>query len=235
VAEPATRPVPANCPRIVELPRALRPREKLLERGSRALSAAELVALILGTGTRGDDVMRVAERLVRRHGLEGLPKLTTRDWCDTPGVGVVRACRFAAIFELHRRLRASAEQDPPRVAQPREAAVLAAELRSARKEHLVALYLDAQNRLIAKETITIGSLNTTRTHPREILQPAIEHSALGYVLVHNHPSGSLTPSIDDIEFTRGIRRASEIIGIDLYDHVIVSSRGFVSLKEKGLL
>jgi len=108
-------------------------------------------------------------------------------------------------------------------------------LRRARKEHLVALYLDAQNRLLAKETITIGSLNTTRTHPREILYPAIQHLALGFVLVHNHPSGSLTPSVDDVEFTRSVRRAGEMIGIELYDHLIVSARGFVSLKEKGLL
>ena len=235
MAEPATCPVPTNCPRIVELPRSLRPREKLLDRGARCLTAAELIALIIGSGTRQDGVLRLSERLVRRYGIDELPNLTTDEWCETPGVGIVRACRFAAIFELYRRLRANAEQDPPRVSQPREAAVLVPELRTARKEHLVALYLDAQNRLIARETITIGSLNTTRTHPREILQPAIEHGALGYVLVHNHPSGSLTPSIDDIEFTRGIRRASEIIGIDLYDHVIVSSRGFISLKEKGLL
>ena len=97
------------------------------------------------------------------------------------------------------------------------------------------MILDAQNRLLAKETITIGSLNTTRTHPREILYPAIQHLALGFVLVHNHPSGSLTPSVDDVEFTRSVRRAGELIGIELYDHLIVSARGFVSLKEKGLL
>ena len=89
--------------------------------------------------------------------------------------------------------------------------------------------------LLGRETISIGSLNTTRTHPREILQPAIACSALGFILGHNHPSGSLTPSQDDIDFTRAIKRASEIVGIGLYDHIIVASGGFVSLKEKGLL
>jgi len=97
------------------------------------------------------------------------------------------------------------------------------------------VYLDAQNRLITRETVSIGSLNTTRTHPREVLQPAIVNSALAFILVHNHPSGSLDPSRDDVEFTRTMARAGELMGINLYDHIIVSSRGFVSLKERGLL
>jgi DNA repair protein RadC len=109
------------------------------------------------------------------------------------------------------------------------------DLKKARKEHLVALYLDAQNRLIARETVSVGSLNTTRTHPREVLQPAIASSALAFILVHNHPSGSLDPSRDDVEFTRTMARAGELMGINLYDHLIVSRRGFVSLKERGLL
>ena len=104
-----------------------------------------------------------------------------------------------------------------------------------KKEHLVGLYLDSQNHLLARETISVGSLNTTRTHPREILKPAIEALALGFILVHNHPSGTLVPSSDDIEFTRAIAKAGELMGIPLYDHVIVSREGFVSLKEKGLL
>jgi len=123
----------------------------------------------------------------------------------------------------------------PALSSPREAYRQVKDLRKAKKEHLVALYLDAQNRLICRETVSIGSLNTTRTHPREILQPAIACSALGFILVHNHPSGSLTPSQDDVDFTRAVKRASEIIGIGLYDHLIVSESGYVSLKEKGLV
>ena len=114
-------------------------------------------------------------------------------------------------------------------------AVPVKDLANAKKEHLVGLYLDSQNHLVARETVSIGCLNTTRTHPREILHPAITHLALGFILVHNHPSGTLVPSTDDIEFTRAISRAGELMGIPLYDHVIVSRAGFVSLKEKGLL
>ena len=96
------------------------------------------------------------------------------------------------------------------------------DLKNTRKEHLVALYLDAQNRLIVRETVSVGSLNTTRTHPREVLQPAILASALAFILVHNHPSGSLDPSRDDVEFTRTMARAGELMGISLYDHLIVN-------------
>ena len=126
-------------------------------------------------------------------------------------------------------------QSELRVGSPAEAYALVRDLKRARKEHLVSLYLDAQNRLICRETVSIGSLNTTRTHPREVLQPAIVNCALAFILVHNHPSGSLDPSRDDVEFTRTMSRAGELMGISLYDHLIVSQRGFVSLKERGLL
>ena len=97
------------------------------------------------------------------------------------------------------------------------------------------VYLDTQNRVIGRPvTISVGALNTTRTHPREILYPAIKRSALGLVLAHNHPSGSLEPSRDDLEFTRGVSDACGLLGFTLYDHLIVSRRGYVSLKEQGL-
>jgi DNA repair protein RadC len=103
----------------------------------------------------------------------------------------------------------------------------------AKKEYLLGLYLDAQNHLICKETISVGSLNTTRTHPREILYPAVSHLALGFILVHNHPSGSLDPSDEDITFTQSVKRASDLLGIELYDHVIVTRTGYTSLQERG--
>ena len=107
------------------------------------------------------------------------------------------------------------------------------DLANAKKEHLIGLYLDSQNGLIHRETISVGSLNTTRSHPREILYPAIAHLALGFILVHNHPSGSLDPSDEDIAFTRGVHRAGETVGIELYDHLIIAKSGFTSLRERG--
>jgi DNA repair protein RadC len=215
-------------------PEILRPREKLYRFGARGMSHAELLAVLLGSGTRGKNVMALAEDMVARHGPAGLPGLTLGEWTSHRGVGRVKAAQLLAAFELGRRLLAP-PLDEPRVSSPGEAYALVRDLKGARKEHLVALYLDAQNRLIARETVSIGSLNTTRTHPREVLQPAIVNSALAFILVHNHPSGSLDPSRDDVEFTRTIARAGELMGISLYDHLIVSRRGFVSLKEKGLL
>jgi len=224
-----------NTVRVSDLPRALQPREKLQKQGERSMSNSELMAVALGSGTRAENVLKIADGLLRRYGFDALPNLSLREWRTNRGIGLVKACQLKAFFELGRRAFAPRDDERPALSSPREAYAQIRDLRRARKEHLVALYLDAQNHLISRETISIGSLNTTRTHPREILQPAIAVSALGFILAHNHPSGSLTPSQDDIDFTRAIRRASEIIGIGLYDHLIVSEKGYVSLKEKGLL
>ena len=220
---------------VSDLPRRARPREKMIQGGAKALSHVELLAVILGTGTRKENVLKIAERLVRRYGVDALPGLTVSEWTGNPGVGEARACRLAALFELARRVEKSAAREAPRISAPKDVHAQTKDLCGAKKEHLIGLYLDSQNHLLARETISIGSLNTTRTHPREILHPAITHLALGFILVHNHPSGTLVPSSDDIEFTRAIGRAGEMMGIPLYDHVIVSRSGFVSLKEKGLL
>jgi DNA repair protein RadC len=220
---------------VSDLPRGLQPREKMLKHGERALSNSELMAIALGSGTRNRSVIRIADAVVRKYGFEALSNLPLQEWRANPGIGLVKACQLKAAFEMGRRAFAPKDDDRPSLSSPKQAYAQVKDLRRARKEHLVALYLDAQNHLISRETISIGSLNTTRTHPREILQPAIACSALNFILVHNHPSGSLTPSQDDIDFTRAIQRATQIIGIGLYDHLIVSSAGFVSLKEKGLL
>lgn len=232
---PAAAEPEAPSLRLQELPRkVLKPREKLERFGARGMSHSELVALVLGTGIKGRNVLHVAEAIVARHGAKSLAALTLQEWASNPGVGRARACQMVACVELGRRLTAPPGEEP-RVGTPAEAYTLVRDLKSARKEHLVALYLDAQNRLILRETVSIGTLNTTRTHPREVLQPAVVHSAMAFILVHNHPSGSLDPSRDDVEFTRAMARAAEMMGVSLYDHIIVSRRGYVSLKERGLL
>jgi DNA repair protein RadC len=159
-----------------------------------------------------------------------------REWLAENGLGPVSAARLGAAFELGRR--AFTDPDGFRrapVSGPQQAFRLVRHLTRARKEHLVGLYLDAQNGLVARETISIGSLNTTRTHPREILFPAVTHLALGFILAHNHPSGCLEPSREDLEFTRAIQRAGELMGIELYDHLVVARDGYTSLRERGLL
>ena len=216
------------------LPRQHRPREKAFAKGVAALGATELLALVVGNGTAKSSVHELADRLVRRHGLDGLKALTPKEWTREDGVGEALAARLAAAFELGRRAAEGVDGDErARITRPKEAWKLTRDLGRAKKEHLLGLYLDAQNGLIHRETISVGSLNTTRTHPREILYPAIAHLALGFILVHNHPSGSLDPSDEDIAFTRAVHRAAEMVGIELYDHLIVSRSGFTSLRERG--
>jgi DNA repair protein RadC len=219
---------------LATLPRRHRPRERAFANGVAELGVTELLALVVGNGTAKVSAFELARRLVKRHGLDGLRGLTPEEWTREPGVGAALAARLASAFELGRRAAPGGERDErPRVTRPREAWALTRDLARARKEHLLGLYLDAQNGLIHRETISIGSLNTTRTHPREILYPAIVHLALGFILVHNHPSGSLEPSDEDIAFTRGVHRAGETMGIELYDHLIVAKGGFTSLRERG--
>jgi DNA repair protein RadC len=221
--------------RVSDLPRSLQPREKLVRMGERALSNSELLAVLLGSGTRTANVLRIADALVRRYGFRKLAGLGLEEWAGNQGIGRARACRIKAAFEIGRRSFAPRPAEDLVISSPREVHRQVRDLGRARKEHLIALYLDAQNHLLARETISVGSLNTTRTHPREIFQPAIVRSAMGVILAHNHPSGSLSPSQEDVDFTRAIGRAGEILGIGLYDHLIVSEKGYVSLKEKGLL
>ncbi len=141
----------------------------------------------------------------------------------------------AAVLELARMHYDTESRELVSVSRPRQAYEQLRDIARGKQEQLVGLYLDAQNKLIARRTISIGSLNTTRSHPREILYPAVQHLACGFILGHNHPSGSLEPSREDIEFTQAARRAGELLGIELYDHLIIAATGFTSLRERGLL
>jgi DNA repair protein RadC len=216
----------------LDRPLALRPRALLNDRSADRLSQAELVAVVLGRPA--DPPVRMARRLLCRHGLQGLAALGPRELQSAKGVGEAGALRLAAAFELARRML---DRRPARARlnRPAQAFAQVRHLARARKEHLVGLYLDSQNGLLHRETISIGTLNTTRTHPREILYPAIVHLALGFILAHNHPSGCLEPSVEDVEFTRSVQRAAELMGVELYDHLIVGADGYTSLRERGLL
>jgi DNA repair protein RadC len=238
VREAATvHPFGPAAPRSPEtLPRALRPQAKLFARGARCLSGAELLGLLLGRGRRREPAECTAGRLLRGHGLRGLAGLEPRAWLALDGLGRTTAARLCAAFELGRRAcRDESLAERTRLSRPRQVYRHLCRLGRLRKEHLVGLYLDSQNAVLHRETISIGSLNTTRTHPREILYPAIAHLALGFILAHNHPSGCLEPSPEDVEFTQTVRRSAELMGIELYDHLIIGRDGYTSLRERGLL
>ena len=142
------------------------------------------------------------------------------------------AGRAAHVLQLWERSTVA----PVKVMRPRDVwNLLKPTLGRAKKEMLVGLYLDASNGVICQEVISVGSLNTTRTHPREILFPAVSNLALGFILAHNHPSGNLDPSDEDVAFTRAVHRACETLGIELYDHIIVTRDGYTSLRERGAI
>jgi DNA repair protein RadC len=219
-----------------DLPRALRPRAKLLAHGPGRLSAGELLGLLLAGTRRRETAERTAMRLLRRHGLRGLAGLDPRQWRGLEGLSEGSVVRLCAAIEIGRRACGrDGAGERPRLSRPAQVYRHIRGLGRRRKEHLVGLYLDSQNGLLHRETISIGSLNTTRTHPREILYPAITNLALGFILAHNHPSGCLEPSAEDVDFTRAVRRAAELMGVELYDHLIVGRDGYTSMRERGLL
>ncbi|MCX5800380.1 MAG: DNA repair protein RadC [Candidatus Eisenbacteria bacterium] len=220
---------------VGDLPRVDRPREKMVQKGSSALSDAELLAVILGKGTRGASVLEIADEILRRYDTARLPSIVLRDLEVMKGIGMAKACQVLACVELGRRIFRSEDEPSVVIRRPDDVAALGKELSGARKEHFCTLYLDTRNRVIKKETISIGTLNASLVHPREVFQPAVECSAASVILVHNHPSGEAEPSREDLLLTKRLVSAGEIMGIDVLDHVIVARHSFVSLKERKLM
>ncbi len=208
--------------------------DELLHHGTDGLADAELVALLLArSGPRGAS-RATAERLLSRwRGLAGLGRATPRELRRVPGVGGASASRVAAALEIARRTAPAVDLRPV-IRTPDEAAREVRDLANEKREVMVGLFLDAQTRLVRRETIAIGSLNVARASPRDVLEPAIRVLAAGFILAHNHPSGSAEPSDDDVRFTRGIGRAACVVGVPLYDHVVIGRSSFVSLRARGI-
>jgi DNA repair protein RadC len=213
--------------------RTLRPRERLREQGPAVLSDGELLALVLGTGVAGRSALRVG-RLVARHPPSELGAWPLARWLAISGVGLARAAALVAAFELGRRaLDRPACRAPIR--GPEDVLAHVRDLPRARREHFVVLLLNARHELERRETVSIGSLNASIVHPREVFLPAILHSAASVVLVHNHPSGDPEPSEEDLSITRRLLQVGELVGIGVLDHVIVAARGTVSFRARQLL
>ncbi|MBC8016875.1 MAG: DNA repair protein RadC [Sporomusaceae bacterium] len=224
---------------IKELPEEERPREKMLSKGAQALSNGELVAILLRTGTKDDSVLRVAERLLKKYeelGVAALASLGPQELSKVKGIGPVKAVTIVAAIELGKRLNGLASADRPVIRAPKDAAdLLMARLRYEPREHFMILVLSTKNHVLATPTISIGSLNASIVHPRELFREAINHSAAAVILVHNHPSGDPTPSHEDIGITRKLVDAGKILEIPVLDHIIIGDNKYVSLKEKGII
>lgn len=222
---------------IHDLPVSERPRERLQKFGAEALSAPEILALILGRGIAGESVMTTAQRLLSRFGnLKGIAVATVEELSQVRGIGLAKAAQIQAAFELGNRLEEYSEVGKkPLMKTPENiVAMMKGRLKNKKKEHFLALLLDTRNRLIKVAEISIGSLDTSIVHPREVFKEAIAASAAAIIFVHNHPSGDPEASEDDIKLTKRLAEAGDIMGIDVLDHVIIGDKTFLSLKREGL-
>ncbi|QQR77765.1 MAG: DNA repair protein RadC [Candidatus Moraniibacteriota bacterium] len=213
-------------PRIKNLPKHEQPREKLIERGVGNLRDSELMAILLGTGITGKNVVRVSEEILARYPKKKLLALDYGKLSEVKGIGQAKACLLLAAFELTKRALAVEDNSLPIIDSARDAVAQLQELRTAKKEHFIALYLNARNQLVHKELISIGTLNASLVHPREVFKPAVDCLAAGIIVAHNHPSGSLEPSFEDIEVTKRLFRAGKVLDIRVIDHIIVATAGW---------
>ena len=224
-----TRWDPDGVRQLRQLPRLDRPREKLLSRGPAALTSAELLAVLLGSGTKRSGILDLAARVLERH--EGrLAAATARELQELPGVGQAKACQIVAAIELARR-----ELGRPRVVIEHAADALPYldSIRSQRQEHFVCLSLNGANEVLASRLVTVGLLDQNQVHPREVFADPLADRAAAVLVAHNHPSGTLAASPEDIALTSRLVRAGELLGIRLLDHLIVTKDGYLSLRSAG--
>jgi DNA repair protein RadC len=219
----------------IGIPSGDRPRERLYTRGPAELSLQELLAIVIGGGSRGASALVLALGLLREFGdLVVMGRSGVDEMRRVPGIGFARACQLAAAFELGKRFAKESRSPGTSVRAPRDIArMFMDEMKDYDREHFKAAFLNTKNQVIKVVTVSIGSLNASIVHPREILKPAIAASAASIVLVHNHPTGDPTPSREDVEFTRRFAKCGELIGIELLDHIVIGADRFQSLKEAG--
>jgi DNA repair protein RadC len=213
-----------------------RPRERLMRLGEKALSTAELLAILFRTGVGGENVLRLAERVLSSFdGLPGLANASIAELTCVNGIGPVKAVELKAALEVGKRLLSTSAAERPSVTSPAEAAnLLMAEMTFLEKEHLRLILLDTRNRVLKTPTLYIGSLNSSIVRIGELFRAAIKENAAAFIVVHNHPSGDPSPSPEDVRITREITRAGKLLGVDCLDHIVIGRNRFVSLKERGL-
>lgn len=222
---------------IRDLPLEERPRERLLLEGAAFLSNAELLAIILRTGTKQQSALSLAQMILQKtQGIKLLNEITIEELMSIHGVGKSKAIQILASIELGKRIAKAKHQKFDAILSPSDCvSYLSAEMKHLTQEHFVVLFLDTKNFIIGKKTIFIGSLNKAIVHPREVFKEAIKRSSAAIICAHNHPSGDPMPSQQDIQLTHRLYEAGELMGIKVLDHLIIGDDQFTSLKEKGYL
>jgi len=222
--------------RIKDMELSERPRERMIKSGAESLGNAELLAILLRTGTRRENALSLANRLLKEYPLKSLAANRISQFVRTNGIGMAKACQLVACFELGRRCASLNVHQRQAINSSKDAIhLLAPEMENLDKEHFVALLLDTRHKLIKKERIFIGTLDNSVIHPREIFKPAIIESAAAIIIAHNHPSGDPSPSNDDIEITRKLKQAGTLIGIEVLDHIIIGNKTSYSFLDSSMI
>lgn len=217
--------------KISAIPKQDRPREKLQQKGAEALSDLELMAILLGSGTKGHDVMTVAERILKVLDAHN-EKLNIDELKKIEGVGPAKATLIAAALEfVRRRIR----PEGLKISFPADVLPLIANYADRKQEHFICISINGANEVITSRVVSVGLVNKTQVHPREVFADPITDRAAAIIVAHNHPSGSLLPSKEDIEVTKQLKTAGETLGIRLIDHVIFNHKEYYSFLEKGAL
>ncbi len=217
---------------ITSLPENERPREKLKNHGVKVLSNAELLAILLRTGTKNESALAISYRILsKKGGIKFLANADVKQLEEINGIGLAKAAQLIAAVELGKRIARHSYSEDFYIKKPQDAAdILMEDMRYYKREHMKVIMLNVKCKVIGIEEISIGNLNSSLAHPREIFIPAIKNSSANIILTHNHPSGDPTPSNDDINITKRVYEAGKILGIELYDHIIIGDGIFVSMK-----
>jgi len=216
---------------IKDLPELDRPREKLLSKGAMALSDSELLAILIGSGMKGTNALALATKILRKVDLRS-DKLDVDALEEIPGVGPAKASRIAAAFELVRR---RLQREGARVREAKDVLPFVQQIRDKHQEYFVCLSLNGANEVIENRVVTVGLLDSNQVHPREVYADPLTDRAASIIVAHNHPSGTLEASPEDVALTDRLARAGKLLGIPLLDHIIVTKRGYLSLKQAGYL
>ena len=215
--------------KIKEIALEQRPRERLKFKGTDSLSDAELLAIILQNGSHGENVIDLSNRMISTFGLDKLNSLSLNELTKIKGIGLAKASKIISAFELSKRVNSGRICEKV-VKNPSDIAKYYMEkLKDLKKEHFIAVFLDSKNKIIKDEVISIGTLNSSLVHPREVFKEAIKNSANSIILLHNHPSGSVEPSDEDYRVNKVLIETGNLVGIKVLDHLIVGNGNFVSL------
>ncbi|MEI8343625.1 MAG: DNA repair protein RadC [Candidatus Moraniibacteriota bacterium] len=214
-------------PKIKDISKIDRPREKLEKYGPEKLTSPELLAILLRTGTKDCNVLELSKKILKKFPDQKLLEANIEDLSEIHGLGKVKASEIIACLEFGKRILK--DKKSALILSPKDVWENCKDIRDHKKEHFVVFFLDTRNQEIQREIISVGTLNANLVHPREVFEPAIKHTAAQIIVAHNHPSGNPEPSDDDIAITRRLQEAGKILGIEVLDHVIVTKTSYFSI------